>query len=408
MARRTEIAAVYAAGLVQGWVLVTFPAASTIFTRPDKYGLSSTEYGAMFLPQALTAIGTSLLGATLTRFLGLKRVFLLGLVANLLAMALLVASQFMTGTHTLAYGILLAATASLGVGFGLTVPAINTLAAGFFPQKIDSAVLVLNALLGLGTALAPVFAALFVGLGFWWGLPILVGVLILGLTIFSLPLPLKQEIADRVKRARQQTPLIPARFWLFASFALLYGIVETVNGNWATLYMTRNLGATSAVAAAALTVFWAAVTFGRVLVAVLTKWLPDRTTYCVLPFVAAVAFIVTSCLPKGAPVLGVVVFGIAGLGCSALLPLTISFGQQALTAIAASMASRLIAFYQIGYGIAAFGVGPLQERSGLGLNGIFGGTTAVAVTMAALSFVVVRREGETSETSLPHPLGATS
>ena len=33
--------------------------------------------------------------------------------------------------------------------------------------------LVLNALLGLGTALAPVFVAIFVGLGFWWGLPVL-------------------------------------------------------------------------------------------------------------------------------------------------------------------------------------------------------------------------------------------
>ncbi len=32
--------------------------------------------------------------------------------------------------------------------------------------------LVLNALLGLGLVPAPVFVAVFVGLGFWWGLPI--------------------------------------------------------------------------------------------------------------------------------------------------------------------------------------------------------------------------------------------
>ena len=41
--------------------------------------------------------------------------------------------------------------------------------------KVDRAVLVLNALLGLGTALAPIFIAIFVGLGIWWGLPLLVG-----------------------------------------------------------------------------------------------------------------------------------------------------------------------------------------------------------------------------------------
>ena len=51
MATRTETNVVYAAGLVQGIVLVTFPAASTIFTDPDEYDLSSSQYGAMFLPQ---------------------------------------------------------------------------------------------------------------------------------------------------------------------------------------------------------------------------------------------------------------------------------------------------------------------------------------------------------------------
>ena len=36
--------------------------------------------------------------------------------------------------------------------------------------------------------------------------------------------------------------------------------------------------------------------------------------------------------------------------------------------MAASVAGGLIAFYQIGYGIAAFGVGPLQRRAGLELE----------------------------------------
>ena len=44
-----EINAVYAAGLIQGVALVTFPAASTIFTDPGQYDLSNTQYGTMFL-----------------------------------------------------------------------------------------------------------------------------------------------------------------------------------------------------------------------------------------------------------------------------------------------------------------------------------------------------------------------
>jgi len=60
MASKSERTAVNAAGLVQGIVLVTFPALSTIFTSKTEYGLSSTQYGAMFLPQVITAVTSSL------------------------------------------------------------------------------------------------------------------------------------------------------------------------------------------------------------------------------------------------------------------------------------------------------------------------------------------------------------
>ena len=87
-------------------------------------------------------------------------------------MSLLIVSQFFTSNQSVAYALLLLATACLGVGFGLTVPALNVLAAAFHPGAVDRAVLVLNALLGLGTVLAPVFVAIFLGLGFWWGMPL--------------------------------------------------------------------------------------------------------------------------------------------------------------------------------------------------------------------------------------------
>ena len=96
-------------------------------------------------------------------------------------MGLLVTSTLFTDDQAVAYGLLLVATAFLGAGFGLTVPTLNTFTAVFHPAAVDRSVLVLNALLGLGTALAPVFVAIFVGLGFWWGLPVLSAVLLAGL-----------------------------------------------------------------------------------------------------------------------------------------------------------------------------------------------------------------------------------
>jgi fucose permease len=389
VADRRETGAVFIAGTVQGVALVTFPAASTIFTSPNYYGLSNTAYGGMFLPQAVTAIASSLLGAGLTRRLGIKQVFLLGLTANLVSMVVLLLSQAAMGNTQVAYAMLLFATACLGIGFGLTVPSLNTFVADFFPRTIERSVLMLNALLGLGTVLAPVFVAIFIGLGAWAGLPLLVAILVTALLLFSLRLPLQvSAIASTASGAQRG---LPSRFWIFAAFALLYGIVETMNGNWASLYMTNDLGATATLAALALTAFWGMVTVGRVLFAVIERAFPEQRTFHLLPFVAAIALAIIAVLPGGSPSLGILAFGLAGLGCSALLPLTISFGQEELVAMAASVAGFLIAFYQTGYGIAAFGVGPLQRFTGLDLRQIYGLVAIVALGMALLSFVVVRR-----------------
>jgi fucose permease len=386
MSRRSEIAAVYSAGLVQGVALVTFPAASSILTSPDYYGLTSTAYGGLFLPQAIAAILAALAGPSLTRRLSLKWVFLAGLVGDLAAMSLLVASQFFIDEGPLPYAILLVATTSLGIGFGLTVPALNSFAAAFFAAAADRAVLYLNALLGLGTALAPVLVAVFLGVGWWWGLPVVVAAFLVGLIAFSFGLPLTIPTPAGNGTAGSVRTALPPRFWLFASFALLYGVVETTNGNWATLYMTGDLGATTTVASIALTTFWAMVTVGRVLFAAIEGSFPETNAYRLLPFVAAAAMGLLAILPSGAPAAGILAFGLAGLGCSALLPLTISFGQREL----AALAGLLIAFYQMGYGLAAFGIGPLEEHAGLSLTLIFGVVAVVALLMGLLSFRVVR------------------
>jgi len=388
MASKAEINTVYAAGLVQGIALVTFPAASTIFTSPSQYGLSNTQYGALFLPQVVTAITASVLSGSLVARFGAKRVCLAGLTADLASMALLIVSQFFTSNQPVAYGLLLVATACLGAGFGLTAPAINTLTAAFHPGRADASVLVLNALMGLGTTLAPVFVAIFVGLGFWWGLPILSSALLLALIAVSARLPLRAGAPGAAPSRRAAR--IPALFWVFAAFAVLYGFCETMNGNWSQLDMTKGLGASATQASFALTAFWGMVTVGRVLFAKIERWYPPQRTYHTLPFVLAIVFVVIALLPKGTPAAGIVAFALAGFGCSALLPLTISFAQEQLVTMGAAVAGGVIAFYQLGYGIAAFGTGPLVD-AGVGLPTLFGFAAIAAVIMGGLSFALARK-----------------
>jgi MFS family permease len=386
---RAAVGAVFGAGVAQGIALVTFPAAGAIFTSPQHYALSSTQYGMLFVPQAIMAIISSLLGPTLARSLGAKNVFLAGMLSNLLSMGLLIASQFLMANHTAAYAVLLLATTCMGLAFGLTVPVINTCAAAFFPRTADRALLTLNTLLGLGTALAPAFVAVFVGLGFWWGLPVLVAVLCAGLLVFAMPLTISTGAASDAPQSRSGglPPLFPA----FAAAAFLYGICETMNGNWASILMSGALSNTTATASLSLTLFWGAVTSGRLLFASIDRWMPERIVFKILPAVICVAFLLVPLIPAGNPLAGLALFALAGLGCSAMLPLIISFGQKSMPTIAASVAGLLIAFYQLGYGLAAFGVGPLENLAGLSLGRIFAFTAIPALILAALALRLSRR-----------------
>src|SRR5262249_26393616 len=113
-------------------------------------------------------------------------------------------------------------------------------------------------------------------------------------------------------------------------------------------------------------------------------------TYRILPFVVVVAFVIVARLPYGSVTAGILAFGLAGLGCSALLPLPIGVGPEELATIETFNARGPVAAYQIGYGIAAFGVGPLVDGLQLSLGTVFLLGALVAAALGILSFAVVR------------------
>ncbi len=361
-------------------MLVTFPAASGILTAKSEYGLTPSLYGLVFLPQVAAAIAAALAGSLLSRRFGTKRIYQSGLLAGFLAMAVLFASQFVAQNEAVAYPMLLLATAFVGLGFGLTVPTLTLLTAALHPRSVDRSTLILNALLGVGTALAPIFVAVFVGLGFWWGLPLLSILILVGLLVVSLPLPLTG--APHPDSAGHSARL-PARFWLFGALALLYGVIETMSGNWAGTLVNHTPDGTAVEASVALTAFWGSVTLGRLLFAAIQRWVPTQWIYRLLPLVVAVAYIASASLTKGPPFVAIIAFALAGLGCSALLPLTLSFGEEQFPTSPTS--GPLIATYQVGYGIAAFGVGPLVS-AGIPLGLLFAASAAVAVGISILAF----------------------
>ena len=165
-----------------------------------------------------------------------------------------------------------------------------------------------------------------------------------------------------------------------------------MNGNWSQLDMTTELGASTTSASLALTTFWAMVTIGRVLFAVDPALVPDPPHLPPAPVrPRRRASWSSRSLPSGQhgrrhrwrsgwPV----------SGCSALLPLTISFAQADLVAMSAATAGLVIAAYQLGYGIAAFGAGPAPGRRCHPASHLRRSPRWRPGSMAVLSFVIAR------------------
>ena len=130
------------------------------------------------------------------------------------------------------------------------------------------------------------------------------------------------------------------------------------------------------------------VTVGRVVIAAIAVRHSVRWVYVALP-VAMLGALLWVSAASGAWS-GVLAFGAAGATCSAFFPLSIDFAEARYAEQAEAISGRLVAAYMVGYGIGAFGVGPLRDAAHLTLGAIYAGAGAVAVCMAVLALRVVR------------------
>jgi MFS family permease len=388
-AARTEVATVYAVGLLQGLALVAFPAASSVLTGVSDYNLSTSQYGLLFVPQVIMAIAGSLLLPDLSRRFGLKRLFLVGIAADVISMVVLVASVSVQG-EAAAFPMLLVATGFLGLGFGVTLSCLSTFAGGFMPDRREVALTALNVLLGLGTALSPLLIAFFTDFAEWWYLPLVTGTGLLVFLVLSVAQPLVAQAAGAGQRGRVR---IPPVFWLFAAALVAYGVCETMFGNWGTT-LVRDGGTPATTANYALAAFWAAVTVGRLLIAIAPKRVPSTAIYLVLPWGIAGSLLLVAALADETN--GIVIFALAGLACSGFFPMTIGYGETTFPELVTIAAGWLIAAYQLGYGIAAFGAGALEHT--ISLSVIFAAVAVLAAAMALVATRVVRAERQVALT----------
>lgn len=391
MARVIEVGTVYGGGLALGVALVSIPAAATILTSADGYGLTSNQYGSIFLPLCAGAVLASLFAPGLARRRGLRTVLLAGFLAVALAMGVFALSSLAAGIHWLAFGMVMVTTGLLGLGFGATLTAINAYAASFFPNRSETALTALHTLLGTGTALAPLIVSLLADGGRWWLLPVGVATAMFLLAGLGRTQPLTLVSAAGAAATMGLGSVIralPLRFWVWIGFALLYGVCETLFGNWGTVYLNQQRGLPLSTANLALAVFWAAVTVGRLAVAVISTRVPPAKIFRVLPVLIGVALAAVAVAPGAA--LGIIAFGLAGLACSACLPLSIGTASSESPRFVETVSGWMVASYMTGFGIGAFAVGPVREAGELQLSEVYLGAIGIAVVLSVLTFALTR------------------
>ena len=303
-------------------------------------------------------------------------------------------SSTRTGMADVAYAMVLTATGLLGIGFGATLTAINAYAASLFPGRGETAITALHTLLGTGTALAPLIVSMLAEGGGWWLLPLAIAIAVVILAVVGLTQPLVLAISSGTADQLGVTAVVralPRRFWIWIAFALLYGISETLFGNRGTVYLHQQRALPDASANLALAVFWAAVTIGRLLVALISTRISPLVIFRALPVLIAIALACVAWSSSAA--FGVVVFALAGLACSACLPLSIGTASGETPRFVETASGWMVASYMMGYGVGAFAVGPLREVADLQLSDVYFGAISIAVVLILLANLLVSRSG---------------
>lgn len=371
-----SIASVYGSAFMQGLVVVSFPASGAVLRAA--HGFSDAEYGAIFLVQTALALVGSVLAGGLSLRLGLTALARLALAAGVLAEAILAATPMLGPTA--AYAAVLVAIGLAGLGFGLSSAPLNSYPGVLFPERRESALVVLHTLIGAGFAAGPLLAGAAMNGGQWRLFPILLAAL--AAVLAGMPFP--DATANAPAAASKAGPQASVAFWSLAAVAVIYALCEGTFGSWIVIYLQEERGVAPPSAALALSTFWAALVVGRLAVSALVVRVPSRRIWSALPVLMLAAFWLLPVAHDAAS--GIALFALAGIACSAFFPLTVGFASGRFAGDVAWVSSMLTASLMLGSGVGSFALGALRRLTSLGT--LYRWSSIYAIALLALVIVI--------------------
>lgn len=292
------------------------------------------------------------------------------LVAAALLTAAGTAGTAMVGT----WPAVLALTLLAGLGFGATDSLCNAVVAAQAPREGGVALNVLHSFFGVGALFGPLTVAALLSTAVGWrGAFFLTGVLAACCAVLfwvaPIPPPVRRHAAAQTDsagpglRSRIQSLFPDTRIWLIACMLFLFVGIEQLTGGWVSTYLQSVLNAHQDVSARGASLYWAAVTVGRISASVAALHLSKERILGGSMAVALAALL----LMEHAGSVGVALAALAavGFGFAAIYPTIMAITAGAYPRRFATMVGVLVAAGGLGGILFPWLGGVVGQASGL-------------------------------------------
>ncbi|BAS28351.1 hypothetical protein LIP_2521 [Limnochorda pilosa] len=351
----------------------------------DQLGLTHAQAGLLITAQFLASIVGLLVGGPAADRAGKRRV---------LAWAALLLLAGAAGVGAAArFGLLLAAFAVLGAGFGAMDGTGNALVSDLAPSGRAAALNRLNVIFSTGALAAPFLVARLFSAGLAgpaarasaYGVTALLSLLFLARSLVHGPLP--GEPSLRHGPGGRRTPPSPGRgpagsdpaaghpgwagvaellsdraLWLMGTILLAYVALEASVGNWWAAYLHEAVGADAATAGDVLTGFFVGVALGRLATSLVVERLGYVRT--LLLEAAGAAALLPAALLARTPA-GAASVALAGFFAAGLWGTTLALAAERHPGRSGTISGLLMAMAALGSSLFPLWIGFLGDRVGL-------------------------------------------
>lgn len=341
--KTVTIVVVFILAFLTGVNFVVFPALGTAFTDRSLFGLSSSQFGNLFIPQVICIIISCLGAPFLVNKLGPKIVLGSGLVLMIISTGIVWLLQYDMNSQ-LMFPILMMLVACMGLGFGLSITTLNPLAASLFEEGKSSAILLLQFLVGLGTSTSPLMMNLIGDVKNWMYVPgsifIVVSMACLAFLFLKLEKGTFFELPSQLR--------IPRKLWIFFAVIVLYGCIEGTFGSFGGIIL-KNKGLDNNKASLGLSLFWEGIALNRLLFGLFAKKNDLSGIFLFSPLLVGILLFILLIDPNINILLVLMFF--TGFFMGSIFPGSIGWGTVEFPTLSVLVSGFLMAANQIGTGV---------------------------------------------------------